>query len=182
MRGLMGAAPGVGSTARSGAEGSFSMQVPTGRHRVVVRHLDYTPRSAVIEVAQGVTERNFQLTPMAVIEGVVLADATDAPVPGAIVSIARERVMKSWEKAYIGRKEKPRQYRQLWNQQINAGARRLNTNYSELKHHSHLANVQVNRKVLAELAGHEPYSFAAIVETANRWGAHEKALRQQQQK
>ena len=97
------------------------------------------------------------------------------------INIARERVMKSWEKAYIGRKERPRQAARLWNQQINAGARRLNMNYSQLKHHSNLANVQVNRKVMAHLASHEPYSFAAVVETARRWGAHEKALRETRQ-
>ena len=97
------------------------------------------------------------------------------------INIARERVMKGWEKAYVGRKERPRQYKALWNQQINAGARRLNMNYSQLKHHSNLANVQVNRKVMAHLASHEPYSFAAVVETARRWGAHEKALRETRQ-
>jgi protocatechuate 3,4-dioxygenase beta subunit len=85
--------PGGGATtsARSDASGRFSMHLPTGRHRVQVQHLDYTPQKVAIQVAQGETERNFELTPMAVIEGVVIREADGKPVPGALVSVARER-------------------------------------------------------------------------------------------
>jgi large subunit ribosomal protein L20 len=60
--------------------------------------------------------------------------------------------MKSMAYAYVGRKLKKREHRRLWIARINAGARLCDTNYSKLIHGLKLAGVEVNRKVLADLA------------------------------
>ena len=65
---------------------------------------------------------------------------------------ASQQVMKSMAYAYVGRKLKKREYRRLWIARINAGARICGTNYSNLIHGLKLAGVDVNRKVLADLA------------------------------
>lgn len=63
-----------------------------------------------------------------------------------------KQVMKSMAYAYVGRKLKKREYRKLWIARINAGARICGTNYSNLIHGLKVAGVDVNRKVLADLA------------------------------
>ncbi|MCB9668048.1 MAG: 50S ribosomal protein L20 [Alphaproteobacteria bacterium] len=68
--------------------------------------------------------------------------------------------------AYVGRKQRKRQFRRLWTQRINAAARAHGLSYSKMIHGLKVAGVDVNRKVLADLAVNEPTAFAALVETA----------------
>ncbi len=76
---------------------------------------------------------------------------------------AREQVMKSGQYAYIGRKQKKRDFRALWITRINAACRLNGISYSKfiagLKSH----NIDLNRKVLADMAVREPEAFAALV-------------------
>ncbi|MBQ1719647.1 MAG: 50S ribosomal protein L20, partial [Bacteroidales bacterium] len=64
--------------------------------------------------------------------------------------------------AYRDRKNKKREFRALWIQRINAGARLNGLSYSQLMGKLHAANVDINRKVLADLAMNNPEAFAAI--------------------
>ena len=82
--------------------------------------------------------------------------------------IAREAVMKSQMYAFIGRRQKKRQFRQLWIARINAGARICGTNYSNLIHGLKVAGVDVNRKVLADLAISDMNAFNQLVQVANK--------------
>ena len=66
--------------------------------------------------------------------------------------------------AYIGRKQKKRQYRALWTQRINAACRALDYKYSWFIDGLKKANIEVNRKMLAELACNDPDAFALLVE------------------
>ena len=68
--------------------------------------------------------------------------------------------------AYVGRKQKKRQYRRLWTVRINAACRASGTNYSTFIHGLQKAGVQLNRKVLADLAVRQPDAFARLIETA----------------
>ncbi|MBQ2662328.1 MAG: 50S ribosomal protein L20 [Clostridia bacterium] len=81
---------------------------------------------------------------------------------------ASEQVMKSMAYAYVGRKLKKREYRSLWIARINAGARLCGTNYSRLISGLKKAGVDVNRKVLADLAVNDMAAFKALVETATK--------------
>lgn len=80
--------------------------------------------------------------------------------------IAREAVMKSLNYAYIGRKRRKRDFRQLWITRINAAARQNNISYSKLMCGLKKADVTLNRKVLSELAVSDPAAFTALVEKA----------------
>ncbi len=80
--------------------------------------------------------------------------------------IAREAVMKSLNYAYVGRKLRKRDFRSLWIARINAGARANGLSYSKLMHGLKVANVNLNRKVLADLAVNDATAFAALVEKA----------------
>ena len=77
-------------------------------------------------------------------------------------------VMKALRNAYIGRKLKKRDYRKLWIQRINAAARMNGISYSRLMNGLKLAGVEVNRKMLSEIAICDPEGFTAIVETAKK--------------
>ena len=82
--------------------------------------------------------------------------------------IANNRVQKSLQHAYRGRKEKKRRARALWIQRINAGVRQIEPNgasYSWLQGGLAAANVELNRKVLADLAVSEPFSFRCVYAT-----------------
>ena len=79
---------------------------------------------------------------------------------------AREQVMKSGQYAYIGRKQKKRDFRALWITRINAAARLNDISYSKLMHGLKLADVEINRKMLSEMAISEPEAFTALVEVA----------------
>lgn len=80
--------------------------------------------------------------------------------------IARQAVMKSLNYAYIGRRRKKRDFRQLWIARINAQARVNGLSYSKLIHGLKAAGITLNRKVLADLAVNDPAAFAAVAEKA----------------
>ncbi len=79
---------------------------------------------------------------------------------------ATQQVMKSMAYAYVGRKLKKREYRRLWIARINAGARMNGTTYSRLINGLKLANVDINRKVLADLAITDMNAFANLCDVA----------------
>ncbi len=68
--------------------------------------------------------------------------------------------------AYIGRKQKKRQYRRLWTVRINAACRMLDYTYSKLMNGLKKANIDINRKVIADLAVNDEAAFKALVEKA----------------
>ena len=80
---------------------------------------------------------------------------------------ASQQVMKSMAYAYVGRKLKKREYRKLWIARINAGARICGTTYSRMINGLKLAGVDVNRKVLADLAVNDMNAFRELVNVAN---------------
>ncbi len=79
---------------------------------------------------------------------------------------ANEAVMKSLVYAYIGRKQKKREFRQLWIARINAAARMNGISYSRLMNGLKKANIEMNRKMLSEIAIADPAAFTALVEKA----------------
>ncbi len=81
---------------------------------------------------------------------------------------ASQQVMKSLSYAYVGRKLKKREYRKLWIARINAGARINGTTYSRMINGLKLAGVEVNRKVLADLAISDMKAFKELVDVANQ--------------
>ncbi|MCR4874814.1 MAG: 50S ribosomal protein L20 [Clostridia bacterium] len=80
--------------------------------------------------------------------------------------IAREAVMKSGNYAFAGRRRKKRDFRQLWIARINAAARTNGMNYSTLMHGLKKNGIDLNRKVLADLAVSDPAAFTALCEKA----------------
>ena len=81
---------------------------------------------------------------------------------------AREQVMKSGQYAYIGRKQKKRDFRALWITRINAACIQNDISYSRFIAGLKKANVSLNRKVLADIAVREPETFAELVATAKK--------------
>ena len=80
--------------------------------------------------------------------------------------VAREAVMKSGNYAYIARRQKKRDFRNLWNARINAEARVNGLSYSKLIHGLKVAGIELNRKVLSDLAVSDKVAFAKICEQA----------------
>ena len=80
--------------------------------------------------------------------------------------VAKQSVMRALTSSYAGRKERKRQFRQLWIARINAAARLNGLSYSQFMHGLKLANVDLNRKVLADMAGTDAAGFAKLVEVA----------------
>lgn len=80
--------------------------------------------------------------------------------------MANQAMMKSLTYAYVGRKQKKREFRQLWIARINAACKLNGMNYSTFMHGLKLAGVDMNRKMLSEIAIHEPEAFTALVEKA----------------
>ena len=80
--------------------------------------------------------------------------------------VAREAVMKSGNYAYIARRQKKRDFRNLWNVRINAEARVNGLSYSKLIHGLKVAGIELNRKVLADLAVSDKAAFAKVCEQA----------------
>ena len=80
--------------------------------------------------------------------------------------IAREAVMKSLNYAFIGRRRRKRDFRRLWIARINAAARINGLSYSKLMHGLKVAGINLNRKVLADIAVNDAVAFAALVEKA----------------
>ena len=70
--------------------------------------------------------------------------------------------------AYIGRKQKKRQYRALWTVRINAACRMLDFTYSKLMNGLKKSGIEINRKMLSEMAIYDPAAFAALCETAKK--------------
>lgn len=80
--------------------------------------------------------------------------------------VAKQSVMRALASAYVGRKERKRQFRRLWIARINAAARINGISYSQFMHGLKLAGVEVNRKMLAELAVNDAEGFATLAELA----------------
>lgn len=81
---------------------------------------------------------------------------------------AKEAVMKSQEYAYIGRKQKKRDFRKLWITRINAAARINGLSYSRMIDGLKKANVEVNRKILADMAVNDAAAFAQLADVAKK--------------
>ena len=81
---------------------------------------------------------------------------------------AKEQVMHSLRYAYIDRRNIKRDYRRLWIRRINAACRMNDISYSKFMHGLKLANVNVNRKMLSELAIHDPKAFQDLVNLAKK--------------
>lgn len=79
---------------------------------------------------------------------------------------AKEAVMKSGQYAYIGRKQKKRDFRRLWITRISAGAKLNGMNYSTFMNGLKKANIDLNRKMLSEIAINEEAAFAALCQKA----------------
>jgi large subunit ribosomal protein L20 len=80
--------------------------------------------------------------------------------------IARQAVMKSGNYAYVGRRLKKRDFRKLWIARINAAARANGMSYSAFMHGLKVANIELNRKVLADLAVNDAAAFTSLANTA----------------
>lgn len=80
--------------------------------------------------------------------------------------VARQAVMKSQNYSYVGRKLKKRDMRQLWIARINAAARMNGLSYSRLMHGLKVAGIDLNRKVLADIAVSDAAAFTALCEKA----------------
>ena len=83
-----------------------------------------------------------------------------------LIKTAREAVEKGWKYAYRDRRQRKRQFRVLWIARINAAAREHGLSYSRFMHGLRLAGVEVDRKILAELAVSDPKAFGALAEMA----------------
>lgn len=83
-----------------------------------------------------------------------------------IFKCAQPAVMRSLRSAYIGRKLKKRDFRRLWIARINAATRMHDLSYSKFMHGLKLAEIDINRKMLSEMAIHDPEGFAKLVEAA----------------
>ncbi|MDE5601371.1 MAG: 50S ribosomal protein L20 [Clostridia bacterium] len=82
--------------------------------------------------------------------------------------IAKQQLLKSGQYAYVGRKQKKRDFRKLWITRINAAARINGMSYSTLMHGLKLAGIELNRKVLSEIAISDPSAFTALCEDAKK--------------
>ena len=80
--------------------------------------------------------------------------------------VARQAVMKSLNYAFVGRRRKKRDFRKLWIARINAACRLNGMSYSTFMHGRKLADVNLNRKVLADIAVNDAAGFTALTETA----------------
>ncbi len=80
--------------------------------------------------------------------------------------VAKQSVMRALASQYAGRKQRKRDFRKLWIARINAAARMNGLNYSNMIHGLKLANVDINRKILADLAVNDPEGFATLAELA----------------
>ena len=82
--------------------------------------------------------------------------------------VAKQSVMRALEESYTGRKQRKRQFRQLWIARINAAARINGLSYSKFMYGLKLAEVNVNRKMLSEMAISDPEGFTSLVEVAKK--------------
>jgi large subunit ribosomal protein L20 len=79
---------------------------------------------------------------------------------------AKENVERGWKYAYRDRKAKKRDFRRLWITRINAGAHQHELTYATFINGLHKAGIEINRKILADLAVHDPEAFAALADKA----------------
>ena len=82
--------------------------------------------------------------------------------------VAKQSVMRALASSYAGRKERKRQFRQLWIARINAAARLNGLSYSKFMYGLKVANIDMNRKMLAEMAVNDADGFASLVEIAKK--------------
>ena len=82
--------------------------------------------------------------------------------------VAKQSVMRALTSSYAGRKERKRQFRQLWIARINAAARMNGISYSQMIHGLKISGVDINRKMLAEMAVNDAEGFAALAELAKK--------------
>ncbi len=80
--------------------------------------------------------------------------------------VAKQSVMRAMAESFAGRKQRKRQFRQLWIARINAAARMNGLSYSKFMYGLKLADIQLNRKMLSEMAINDAEGFAALVEVA----------------
>lgn len=81
---------------------------------------------------------------------------------------AKQAVMRALTASFAGRKQKKRDFRKLWIARINAACRMNDFSYSRLMHGLKVANIDINRKMLSEIAIADPEGFASLVETAKK--------------
>ncbi|MBU3189887.1 50S ribosomal protein L20 [Clostridium bowmanii] len=81
---------------------------------------------------------------------------------------ANESVIRALRNGYIGRKLKKRDFRKLWIARINAASRLSDLSYSRFMNGMKLAGIDINRKMLSEIAIHDPKAFADLVEVAKK--------------
>ena len=82
--------------------------------------------------------------------------------------VAKQSVMRALTSAYAGRKQRKRQFRQLWIARINAAARMNGISYSQMMHGLKVSGIDINRKMLAEMAVNDAAGFAALAEVAKK--------------
>ena len=82
--------------------------------------------------------------------------------------VAKQSVMRALTSSYAGRKERKRQFRQLWIARINAAARMNGISYSQMMHGLKVSGIDINRKMLAEMAVNDAAGFAALAELAKK--------------
>lgn len=80
--------------------------------------------------------------------------------------VAKQSVMRALTSSFAGRKQRKRQFRRLWSARINAAARMNGLSYSRFMYGLKLAEIDINRKMLSEMAISDPEGFASLVETA----------------
>ena len=85
-----------------------------------------------------------------------------------VFKAANPAVMRALRSAYVGRKNKKREYRKLWITRINAGARMNGLSYSRLTNGLRTSGIEINRKMLAEMAVHDEAAFAELCDTAKK--------------
>lgn len=85
-----------------------------------------------------------------------------------IFRAANPAVMRALRSAYVGRKNKKREYRRLWIARINAGARMNGLSYSKLMNGLKVSGIEINRKMLSEMAIYDPAGFAQLAQTAKK--------------
>ena len=82
--------------------------------------------------------------------------------------VAKQSVMRALTSSYAGRKERKRQFRQLWIARITAAARMNGISYSQMMHGLKVSGIDINRKMLAEMAVNDAAGFAALAEVAKK--------------
>ena len=82
--------------------------------------------------------------------------------------VAKQAVMRALAHAFAGRKQTKREYRKIWIARINAATRQNNMSYSKFMYGLKKANININRKMLSEIAINDPNAFSQLVETAKK--------------